>query len=620
MNLLFALALALAPAQETPRVIVISFDGAGFTLTSRFLAEGKLPNFERMVREGAWSDGMVTSFPTKTAAAHALLFTGQHGHTSGITGNSVLKFPPSAGSRLDTVNGYSADPLRSETVWMKAAGAGLETYVFHAPQVYPFRPQPHLNVVYGYTSASSRGEALSPAAVLQAALDPAWMIPEPLSEGAREIRFEVGESWFRGFFFDDPIDPTIGCDTLAVAAELDLSNLVARLKPGEGESFSDPIAARIGGKKAWFSLRLFELEENGSDFVLYRSGASELAISPDDLGGSETPPVLQVYAGNGGTRAYSASALGGTIPQGGLGDAERRFLDTESHLASQLMEQARWALARDYRLLVLYSPVTDDVAHELYGYVAADRKGYDESLARKIWPAIEEGFRIQDRFLGLLLEAADRDSAHVIVVSDHGMSGTDKLIHLNLALERAGLLDLGEDRRIDLSRTRALAPPLADASIAVNTTDRPGGIVPLEEKALVLDRVRAALSALTDPSTGVRIVTEFFEPETSGLLQPGGASTGDLFLDFAPGYYPSTDTVREAVVESTEPSGEHVFVPTRRDMLAIFAAYGPRIPKGTGLGRVRALDVTPTILDLLGLEPSADLPGRSLVPGRGILN
>jgi predicted AlkP superfamily pyrophosphatase or phosphodiesterase len=91
------LALALHTA-ETPRVIVVSFDAAGYVLTSRLLADGKLPSFERMRRGGAWSDGMVTSFPTKTAAAHDAPFTGQHGHTSGITANSVLRFPPSRGA------------------------------------------------------------------------------------------------------------------------------------------------------------------------------------------------------------------------------------------------------------------------------------------------------------------------------------------------------------------------------------------------------------------------------------------------------------------------------------------------------------------------------------------
>ncbi len=158
MNFLL-LALALQAA-ESPRLIVVSFDAAGYVMTSRLLAEGKLPSFDRIVREGAWSDGMVTSFPTKTAAAHALLFTGRYGHESGITANSVLRLPPSSGSRLETLNGFFSDSLRVEPVWAKAAARGLETYVFHAPQVYPFRPQPHLNVVYGYTRYDRGGRSL----------------------------------------------------------------------------------------------------------------------------------------------------------------------------------------------------------------------------------------------------------------------------------------------------------------------------------------------------------------------------------------------------------------------------------------------------------------------------
>lgn len=603
MNLTFALALALqtieGKREGPPRVIVVSFDAAGFVTTSRLLAEGKLPNFDRIVREGAWSDGMVTSFPTRTAAAHALLFTGRHGHANGVTGNDVLRVPPSAGSRLETLSGYFSDSLRVEPVWAMAASRGLETWVFHAPQVYPFRPQPHLNVVYGYTEAISPGEVVS--------------------ANAREFRFAVFDSGYRGTFVDDSDDPTAGCDSLDVEPEPEQGAYVIRLKPGEGGAFSPPIAARFRGRTTWFSLRLFELSSDCSRSILYRTGTSELAASPDDLLARETP-TLRAYAANGGGDAYSSGHFGPTIPKGGSGEAERRFLETELHLASQLLEQARWALSRDYRLVLLYSPLIDDVAHEIYGYLSPDLERYDPSVAKKLRPLLEEAFAVQDRFLGMILDIADHDGAHVVVVSDHGMSATDKLVHLNVALAKAGLLALGPDGRIDLSRTRALAPPLGDASIAVNAVDRPGGVVPLEERSLVLEEVRRLLSELKDPASGERVVTAFFEPSTTGLLQPGGDSTGDLFLDFPPGFYPSTSTASSVVVERTSPSGEHGFVPTRRDMLAIFAAYGPRIPKGVNLGRVHAIDVTPTLLDLLHIELGASFPGKSLVPGRGILN
>jgi predicted AlkP superfamily phosphohydrolase/phosphomutase len=153
----------------------------------------------------------------------------------------------------------------------------------------------------------------------------------------------------------------------------------------------------------------------------------------------------------------------------------------------------------------------------------------------------------------------------------------------------------------------------------VNLSDRPGGIVPLEEKDVVISEVRRVLTALRDPGTGARIVTAVYEPSTSGLLQPGGETSGDLFLDFAPGYYPSTQVGGDSVVTRTSPRGNHVFRPTRRDMLAICAAWGPRVPGATNWGRVRAIDIVPTVLDLLELGSDPTLPGRSLLPERGLL-
>jgi arylsulfatase A-like enzyme len=54
-------------------------------------------------------------------------------------------------------------------------------------------------------------------------------------------------------------------------------------------------------------------------------------------------------------------------------------------------------------------------------------------------------------------------------------------------------------------------------------------------------------------------------------------------------------------------------------MLAIASAWGPRIPPGTNFGKIRSIDIVPTVLDLLELERPADLPGRSLVPPATLL-
>jgi predicted AlkP superfamily phosphohydrolase/phosphomutase len=603
-------------------VILVSWDGAGFEMTSHLLSEGRLPNLARMVREGAWTDGMVSSFPTKTAAAHAVLFTGRYGHANGITSNFVLRQPPERWTLLDVESGYFSGPLRVPPLWLLAARAGRSTYVFHGTQSYPFPPHhasEPLFIAQGYAEVQLDGEVVAPAAAELRRPSEEWTVPESRAASSREFSFRVGESDFHGLLYDDPLDPLVGMDSLGVVdADTPEGEFLAIVKPGADERFSQPLPAVVHGRSVWFSLRLFALDPTSGKMLLYRSGAFEVAISNDRFPGANSVG-LTAYDGNGASWAYKAGDLGVTLAQGGSGEAEARFLETLDHVQGQLVAQSRLAFEQNYDFVVLYSPVTDNVAHALGGLVDPELDSYDADVAARAWDVIADGFEIQDRFLGVILDAAARDEAHVVLVSDHGMAGTNKLVHLNVALERAGLLGVTPEGKVDLASTRAIAPPLSDGSIAVNLNDREGGVVPVEEKQVVLSEVRRVFSELRDPATGARIVTASYEPSKTGLLQPGGDTTGDLFLDFAPGYYPSTKVGGDAVVTRTEPEGNHIFRPTRREMLAICAAWGPRVPAGTNWGRVRAIDIAPTVLDLLALDVDLSLPGRSLLPERGLL-
>jgi len=619
----FLLTASLAFDSNTPsRVILFVWDGAAQWVTSRILAEGKLPNLQRMIREGAWSDGMITSFPTKTAVAHAVFTTGVYGHTNGITGNSVLLAPASDHTRLEWESGFFSNPLRAEPIWVKTARAGLMTYTFHVPQSYPFqnsldrlRPAEAVNLrmLYGYSGLRVTAEVITHQRAATTAAR-GWVVPEAEGSEARELGFRVGERVFWGLFFDDPFDLASGCDTLGIARDKSDGEFVARIKPGDGESFSVPIATILQGEELWFSLRLFELDETGSRFLMYRTSGEAVYASSQAFPGLGEPGI-EAFAANAGDVLYETGWLGKTLMEGGDGVAEKRLLETEAHLNEQIGAQVERVLSQgDYRLLIMYSPVTDELSHALVGYIDPGVTDFDASMAEKVWPTLVAAHQLQDDLLGKVMDHASRDGGHVMVVSDHGMAGTDRVLNVNLALAEAGLLAIHPDRSIDLPRTKALYLPLGDASVAVNTLDRKGGIVPLEEKQAVLARVREALERIRDPESSQRVVTAFFEPSTHGLLQPGGSGTGDLFLDLARGYYFSDRTDRDEVVSRTTPAGEHIFMPTRRDMHAICAAWGPRVRPGTQWSRVRAIDVAPTVLDVLGLPIPSELPGRSLLP------
>ncbi len=606
--------------EETRRVILFSWDGAADWTLREVLERTELPNLQRLVDEGALADGMVSSFPTKTAAAHAMLWTGRYGHQSGITANSLLLEPAADHTRLETQSGFFSDGLKAEPLWVTTARAGLTTYALHATQSYPYeaterwlRPGSfdHLQMMNAYTPISR-----SPSAFTERSHPPAsasgWSVPQAQFPGAREISLQLDEDFWWGLLFDDPDDPTIGFDTLGLVTSKESRAFDVVLKPGLDTAPSKPIGLTHERGTLYSTLRLLDLGATDASYILFLSGAKFLSASSPLYPGA-AGLATEAYAGNGAGGVYESGAFGATIPQGGGGTAEDRFLVTLADLTGQLRDQARRIFdRRDYSLVILYSPVLDDASHAWVGYLDPAMPGHDPALAAALWPKLEAAYRLHEILLEDVLKAAERDHANLLVVSDHGMAGTNRLLNLNIALEQAGLLTRTAEGAIDLGRTRALHLPLSEVSIAINSTDRAGGIVPPGERQAVLVEVREALLILRDPETGQQLITGIYESSTAGPLQPGGVTSGDLFVDLAPGFYPSDRLDQDQLVTITTPKGNHGMLPTRQDMLAIFLAWGPDIPPATRWPQARSIDVTPTVLELLGLPVPDDLPGRPL--------
>lgn len=88
--LLAATALA---AQPRPRMVLLSVDG----LDHRYLRDCdrlglKIPNLRRLMREGAWADGVVGEVPTITWPAHTTMLTGVPPAVHGIQANQRWEY------------------------------------------------------------------------------------------------------------------------------------------------------------------------------------------------------------------------------------------------------------------------------------------------------------------------------------------------------------------------------------------------------------------------------------------------------------------------------------------------------------------------------------------------
>src|SRR5262249_47487613 len=92
------------------RALLLSLDGGGAALLDGAVARGVMPRRARLRHEGATARGAISSLPTKTAAAHAALFTGAWSDVNGITANEV---PPPDGPLSTPESGFSSAMLRA---------------------------------------------------------------------------------------------------------------------------------------------------------------------------------------------------------------------------------------------------------------------------------------------------------------------------------------------------------------------------------------------------------------------------------------------------------------------------------------------------------------------------
>ncbi len=115
------------------RVLVVGLDGATFDVIRPLVSKGRLPNLERMMRDGA--HGVLRSnIPPVTPSAWTSVFTGKNAGKHGIYDFQELD---PATYRFRTVR---TDEHQEKTIWQLLGEAGLRSVVMDVPFTYPPRP------------------------------------------------------------------------------------------------------------------------------------------------------------------------------------------------------------------------------------------------------------------------------------------------------------------------------------------------------------------------------------------------------------------------------------------------------------------------------------------------
>jgi predicted AlkP superfamily phosphohydrolase/phosphomutase len=573
-----------APAQAPParRVALLSYDGVADWLVDRLIEQGKTPAFERMSREGARAEAMLSVLPTLTAPSHATLWTGVAPRTHLITGNTVLRLPKSEYSLLDRTSGFDQSPA-VEPIWTVAARAGRRALILQAAATRP---------------GSSPG-ALATEFDIYSRCSTSAVIEGRIPEDPQFFRFDADKL---AVTLRRSTDGTVTAD--AGGRQM---NLAAR----RGARFTPPID--LGDGRRMFRLGLLSYDAASGAFMALRGRICEpLTNRPDKLAAFRRHAGTIV--GESMIDDYLQGRFGRPLADGGTGAAEDLLSDILEANHEFFEGSLRFASEEDWDLLVAYVSTMDALGHALAGILDPTTMGYRPEVAARAWPWVERMFvRAVDHHVEMVRERFP--DATIVIVSDHGMEGSSRTVHPNVALRTAGLLALDANGQLSLAGTEALHLYGNGGGIFINTVDRKGGIVPLADRARVKSRATAALLAVRDPLTGAAPIRAVIDTDIDGMaLGIGGDASAELYVDLAPGYdLSATFDGKDAVTSQPgSGSGDHGGGFWHRGLHAIFFALGPGVAAGARPGLARAIDVAPTVARLLGMPPLPRAEGRAL--------
>ena len=278
---------------------------------------------------------------------------------------------------------------------------------------------------------------------------------------------------------------------------------------------------------------------------------------------------------------------------------------------------------QEFELFCLIFVAPDRLHHPFWRDLMEDGPKYER--ARSFYVKLDE-------ILARFLDRIDMSRTDVLIVSDHGFRRVDKLVSANQVLANAGLMTstwrewvkarlmgLGLrspvyrpelfkffERRKWGSPWRLLPSSVAYSDVAetvsVNLAGREAeGLVPAAEFDEVRETVAAVLTEFQDPATGKTPMPKTVKRED--YVHGDYAADGpDLVLEYEEGYA-YTSTMGMTLWDWPFLQGVH-----SRD--GIIACKGPHFREAAQVSTVSILDVTPTILALLGVAPPEDLDGR----------
>jgi predicted AlkP superfamily phosphohydrolase/phosphomutase len=623
------------------RVVIVGLDGMDPGLATRFLQEGRLPNFQKLADRGVFRP-LDTSNPSMSPVAWSTFATGtdpsRHGIYDFITRDPCTCAPMISSTDIQDAKrvlniGRFMIPLekpkikllrRGTPFWKLLGDKHISSIIQRVPITFP--PEPFRGLLlsgmcvpdlrgsqgtFSFFSTENRdGEAAftgGEQTVLrrnrQGVIRSRIVGPDNSMEKGRPrmiLPFSLTESRDRRTALLE-ID---GCEPITLELQ--------RYSEWVTLTFSAALGVKVKGIARFYLMSL------DPEVRLYMT---PIHIDPEKPAMPIShPAVYSVYLAK---KQGPFATLGLAEDTWALNERvidERAFYDQAMLFCDERETMFFDALAHTKKgLVTTVFDTTDRIQHMFYRYLDPTHPANRDKESTGYADAIARTYERMDGFLGrLMAEIGDDPDTVLMVMSDHGFTNFRRGVNLNAWLRDQGYLVLKDGARtsgdwfekIDWSKTRAFSLGLTGLFINRKGREKSGIVEEGDTYVALIAEMMKKLEALVDPATGQRCIRKV-RSAIASADGPYRYDAPDLLVGYEGGYRNSWECATGAVTEdifsdnTKSWSGDHCVDP---DIVpGVFFCNRPLTVE-----RPHISDISVSVLRLFGQTPLRQMLGRML--------
>lgn len=645
-------------APGRPGLFVLGIDGMDPVILDRLMAEGHMPHFAALAREGSYQP-LGTANPPQSPVAWSNFVTGRdpggHGvfdfvHRDPATYQPISSATPPLEDHGRALEFFGwAIPLSSPEIvntrsgtpwWDLLVAQGIDTEVYRIPGNYPV-PESEAKVLAGMGTVDMRGGY----GTYTLFTDRLMPVDDPKGDiqivSVQDLDLDGTPETLEGTLKGPPDPFRLRPGQLPGSGDHLTTRVTVHLDPEHDTALvrasGERVLLREGEWSAWVPLRFdalpwgllplhgavrFLAMQLRPEFRLYASAVNFSAANPPQTFTSPADWAAQLYTALGQFYTVGMPEETSALRDGVFDDDDYlRQVALVQEDSRAMLELALDRFEPGDATFVYLSDI-DLQCHMLWRhgdpkYPGLGHPARDPAIAAEHAHHIERFYRDVDEALGRV-RARLPAGTRLVVMSDHGFQPYTRRFHLNAWLRERGYLVLKDGRRtgrvgladVDWSRSRAYGLGFNGLYLNLAGREAQGSVRPEEADAL-LREIAAALEAERDPATGAQVVLRA-HPAAEAFHGPRAAEGPDLVVGYNQPYSnsdPSTlGEIGEVVLDDNTSrwSGNHLIDPSL--VPGILLVNGPIVP-----GAYDLTDVTVSILDHYGLPPAPGMAGRSFL-------